>query len=273
MMNDNAQTIGAIQHLFAQNAVRVLSEDTSVVGLAVGGSWLTKEIDEFSDLDLILVTRKKVSDDISKMLGYARNLGDLLTGFTGNHVGELRLLICLYESPLLHVDIKFLTIDEFESRVETPEILLDTNNELSDDLTKSKAVFPYPDYQWMEDRFWVWIRYALLKIQRGEFVEALDFFGFLRSAVLGPLLHIKNNNLPRGVRKVETSLSESDLKDLLLTIPLYERNALLDSLRHAISLYKDLRSMLFPEQVVLQTRTEEKVMLLLNECIYPKDNL
>ncbi|MBF6629404.1 MAG: hypothetical protein ITG04_13040 [Proteiniphilum sp.] len=34
-----------------------------MIGLAVGGSWLTNGLDEFSDLDLILVTRKKISDD------------------------------------------------------------------------------------------------------------------------------------------------------------------------------------------------------------------
>jgi hypothetical protein len=31
----------------------------------------------------------------------------LLVGFTGEHVGEPRVLICLYGPPVLHVDLKF----------------------------------------------------------------------------------------------------------------------------------------------------------------------
>ena len=42
-----------------------------------------------------------------------------------------------------------------------------------------------------------------MKIGRGEYFEALDFIGYLRSTVLGPMLHLKSGNLPGGVRKVE----------------------------------------------------------------------
>jgi hypothetical protein len=95
-----------IQVEFANKVVEILKTDKSVIGLSVAGSWLTNELDEFSDLDLILVTKEKISDDKSKMLEYANHLGKLLSGFTGEHVGEPRVLICLYDNPLLHVDIK-----------------------------------------------------------------------------------------------------------------------------------------------------------------------
>ncbi|WP_286862331.1 MULTISPECIES: hypothetical protein [Sphingobacterium] len=74
----------------------------------------------------------------------------------------------------------------------------------------TKAQFPVPDFQWIEDRFWTWMHYGLTKIGRGEYMEALDFMAYLRMAVFGPLLHIKNNNLPRGVRKVETTLRQGE---------------------------------------------------------------
>src|SRR5690349_7926567 len=149
-----------IQQAFANNAAAILAPDKNVIGLAVAGSWLSHEIDEFSDLDLILVTKKRMSDDKNRMLGYAKRLGDFLSGFTGEHVGEPRLLICLYDNPLLHVDIKFLTLDEFHSRIETPILLLDKNGQLEDVIKNSQATYPYPDYQWIEDRFWIWIHYA-----------------------------------------------------------------------------------------------------------------
>jgi hypothetical protein len=248
-----------IQVEFANRAKSILEQDDNVIGLAVAGSWLN-EMDEFSDLDLVLVTKEKLSADKSLMLDYARRLGDFLSGFTGEHVGEPRVLICLYDKPLLHVDLKFLTLGEFHSRAETPALLFDKEGQLEKVIRNSEARFPYPDYQWIEDRFWTWIHYALLKIGRGEYLEAYDFFGFLRMVVFGPLLHIKNDNLPRGVRKVETELSSEDLDQLMQTIPDYDRHSLLDSLRTAVSLYRQLRTSLFDESIQLQNKTEQRVL-------------
>jgi hypothetical protein len=195
-----------IQTDFAYRVKHILEKDDRILGVAVGGSWIAQQIDEFSDLDLVLVTKDKIAPNKANMIAIAESLGDFLSGFTGEHVGEPRLLICLYDNPLLHVDLKFVTLDEFKVRVETPFILLDKNGLLQQAIQDSEAQFPYPDYQWIEDRFWTWVHYALLKIGRGEYLEALDFLGFLRMVVLGSLLHIKNGNLPRGVRKVEMEL-------------------------------------------------------------------
>lgn len=254
-----------IQKEFAERARKILEQSPLVIGLAVAGSWLTNEIDEFSDLDLIVVTQEKITNDKKGMIEVAKSLGDFLSGFTGEHVGEPRVLICLYDNPLLHVDIKFLTPDEFETRVETPMILLDKDGRLKTALSKSAAKFPHPDYQWIEDRFWTWIHYALLKIGRGELVEALDFFGFLRMVVFGPLLHIKNGNLPRGVRKVETQLPNADFKDLALTIPAYSKASLIDSLEASVKLYRKLRTSVFDKDVQMQSAAENSVMRYFEE--------
>lgn len=254
-----------IQFEFAEHVKKILSDDKSVIGLAVAGSWLSNEIDEFSDLDLIIVTKEKIGGNKTKMLAFAQNLGQLLSGFTGEHVGEPRVLICLYDKPLLHVDIKFLTLEEFHSRIETPIILLDTDGKLQEALDNSTAKFPYPDYQWIEDRFWIWIHYALLKIGRGEYFEAYDFLSFLRMVVHGPLLHIKNENLPRGVRKVETQIDKDDFTELKSTLPIYDKQSLLESLENAVSIYRKLRLLLFTDNIVLQNATEQRVMLYFEE--------
>ncbi len=246
------------QQEFANKAKKILQQDDNVIGVAVAGSWLTNEIDEFSDLDLIIVTHQRISDHKSKMLDYAKRLGNFLSGFTGEHVGEPRLLICLYDNPLLHVDLKFVTLEEFHLRIETPTILFDRNGLLEKAINDSQAEFPYPDYQWIEDRFWTWIHYALLKIGRGEYFEAYDFMGFLRMVVLGPLLHIKNGNLPRGVRKIESQIEREDLEKLKHTLPAYSKQSLLDSLRNAVALYRQLRVVLFDDTVILHKNTEKK---------------
>lgn len=247
-------------HHFAHHVTTLIQNDDSILGLAVAGSWLTNELDEFSDLDLVLVTREKVGGDKAKMIAYAKGFGNFLSGFTGEHVGEPRVLICLYDDPLLHVDIKFVTSEEFRQRVETPVILLDKTGQLNTILQETEPRFPYPDYQWIEDRFWTWVHYALLKIGRGEYMEAYDFFGFLRMVVFGPLLHIRNGQLPRGVRKVETLLPAADLEQLKATLPAYTAASLLNSLEQSVHLYRRLRTELFPASVALQPQTEQKVM-------------
>ncbi|HVZ97231.1 MAG TPA: aminoglycoside 6-adenylyltransferase [Chitinophagaceae bacterium] len=254
-----------IQKEFANKAVQILRDDENVTGLAAGGSWITNEIDEYSDLDLILVTHDKISPDKNKMVDYATRLGKLLSAFTGEHVGEPRLLICLYDDPLLHVDIKFLTLKEFEQRIETPVILLDKGDTLKSILRQTEAKFPYPDYQWIEDRFWVWIHYMLTKISRGEYFEAIESLSFLRQMVLGPLLHIKNGNLPRGVRRAEFLLQEKDVESIKNTIAFYSKDSILESLQQAVSLYRHLRNELFATNIVLHADAEQRVMKYFKE--------
>ena len=254
-----------IQQQFAQRVVEKIKDDRQIIGLAVGGSWLTSELDEYSDVDLVLVTKEKMTNDKEKMLAYARGFGNFLSGFTGEHVGEPRVLICLYENPLLHVDIKFVTLDEFNTRIETPVILHDTQGQLQNALLNSAAKFPYPEYQWIEDRFWIWIHYSVLKIGRGEYFEALDGLSFLRQVVLGPLYHIKNNLLPRGVRKIEMQLPPIDQDALKNTVADYDRTSLFNALENCIAIYEKLRSDLFDQRILLQKETELKVKQYLRD--------
>jgi hypothetical protein len=199
------------------------------------------------------------------MFEFAQLFGELLNGFTGEHVGEPRVLICLYDNPLLHVDIKFLTLDEFKNRIENPVVLLDRDNLLKETIEQTEPKFPYPDYQWIENRFWIWIHYALTKIGRGEHLEAFDFLSYLRMTVFGPLLHIQNGQLPRGVRKVETQLAKEDVEKIIETVPEYTRGSLLDSLEKSVMLYRELRANLYSTDIYLQLNTENKVMQYFQE--------
>ncbi len=231
-----------MQKEFAKHVVEVLKNDETIIGLAGAGSWLTNEIDGWSDLDLVVVTRDNLDADKTKMLAYAERFGNLISAFTGEHVGEKRLLICLYDDPLIHVDIKFVTLEEFQERIENPIILLDRAKKIQEVIDNTSPEFPQPDLQWIEDRFWTWIHYSLLKIGRGEYFEALDFMGFLRMVVFGPLLHLKNNNLPRGVRRVETALTTLDFESLESTLCSNNRESLLNAVENAVNLYRELRS-------------------------------
>ena len=232
--------------LFLNHIVDIIRHDPEAIGLAAGGSWASGELDEFSDLDLILVTTRSIAPDLDQMQAYAARLGTLLASFRGDHVGEPRLLIALYESPLLHVDIKFLTLPEFYERIENPDILWERDGLLTTVIQQSTAEYPAFDFQWAEDRFWIWMHYAALKIGRGEYFEALDFLSFIRSMVLGPMLHLKQGKLPRSVRQLETTAQPDDLVRLRQTVATPDRDALIDSLTETMQLYKDLRDTLAP---------------------------
>ncbi|HQQ97082.1 MAG TPA: aminoglycoside 6-adenylyltransferase [Cyclobacteriaceae bacterium] len=247
------------QRQFIDRVLQIVEADPNVIGLALAGSFITNEVDEFSDVDLILVTADKVADDVAKMTTYAKSFGELINSFTGEHVGEPRVLICLYDNPLLHIDIKFLTLEEFGNRVEDPVIVYDRNNALSSVIAATKAAWPMPDYQWIEDRFWTWIHYAALKLGRGENFEALDFLSFVRVTVTAPLLQIKNGRLPRGLRKVEFNFGKEDLHKLAGTVPAYTTSSIFEALDNTIKLYRELR-VLYPSTVQRRTLTEKKTM-------------
>jgi predicted nucleotidyltransferase len=254
-----------IQKAFIDTVVTKIKNDHEVIGLAVAGSFITQEIDEFSDVDLILVTRNKIAPDLNKMEAYAKTFGDYLNGFTGEHVGERRVLICLYDNPLLHVDIKFLTLDEFEQRVEDPVIVFDRDQALEKIIRSTKSAWPAVDYQWIEDRFWTWVHYTTLKLGRGEDFEALDTLSFIRTLVTAPLLQIKNGQLPRGARKVEFNFEASDLKKLIATVPAYSAKAIFEALENTVSLYQAVRQEVYPSSIQLKSKTEIRAVDYLAE--------
>ncbi|EPO4109819.1 fimbrial protein [Enterobacter cloacae] len=80
---------------------------------------------------------------MAQRIEFAGTLGHLLHAFTGEHVGEPRLLICLYGPELLHVDLKFVTLDMLTQRVEEPAVLFTRDHlALEQQLAKYSAQWP-----------------------------------------------------------------------------------------------------------------------------------
>jgi predicted nucleotidyltransferase len=241
---------------FINNSMQVFQDDLRIVGVAAGGSYITNNMDEFSDIDLVIAVEQEYSEQVmSERYEIAKKLGKLLSAFTGEHVGEPRLLICLYGPPLLHVDLKFISLNDIIHRVEDPVILWERNNLISKTLKLSEAKFPIPNLQWIEDRFWVWIHYAATKIGRSEVFETIEFISFIRQMVIGPLLLMKNGKLPRGVRKIEVDAPDS-LPLLIETIPNYEIHNCIKALQVIIELYLDLREYHATDDLIKHSETE-----------------
>ncbi|WP_199911644.1 hypothetical protein [Dongshaea marina] len=229
---------------FLQDSVRELRSDNRIVGVAGGGSFIRQQMDEFSDLDLVVAIEPQEFEQVmAERTLIASRLGKLVSSFTGEHVGEPRLLICLYDEPTLHVDLKFVSLTDAADRVETPVILWERESRLSEAFMASKACYPQPNLQWIEDRFWIWIHNAAMKIGRGELFEAIDFIGYLRSTVLGPLLHLEAGSQPCGLRKIERVATERPTQ-LQATLPDYSQQSCLQAVEAVIRLYLSLRNSL-----------------------------
>lgn len=253
---------------FLNAALVVLESDTRIVGVAAAGSYRTNTVDAYSDVDLVIAVEPQYYDDVlTQRQEIAARLGPpLLAAFTGEHVGEPRLLICLYGSPLLHVDLKFVSLSDIAHRVEDYVVLFERNGQVTAALATEKAVFPEPDLQWTEDRFWVWVHYGAAKIGRGEWFEAIGFLAFLREQVLGPLLLMRHGYLPRGVRRVENEAAP-DLPALLLTLADHDALSCADALLYAADLYSMLREHFATPTLVRRTEAEQASRQYLTDII------
>src|SRR2546425_11313654 len=221
---------------------------------------------EHSDLDLVVVSLPAVSKHVLREgPDLAQRLGPLLAAFPGDHVGEPRLLICLYGPPLLHVDLKFMSIEELVDRIEDPAILWDRDSALRSAMSRSKAEYPPPRFQWIEDRFWVWVHYIAVKINRGELFEAIDGLAFVRAKVLGSLALLQAGARPSGMRRVEQRAPER-VPALRSTLALHDTTSCRDALAATVALYAELREQLAPPALGCRSEAEHAVRSFLDHA-------
>ena len=230
--------------------VDVARADERIVGVTVGGSGATGAADAWSDLDTVIVCRDTdaaaaVQADCPRL---AAQLGPLVSAFTGEHVGEPRLLIALYAPPPVHVDLKVVHVADLAERVEDGVIAWERDGAVSAAYAASAAAWPPVDPQWIEDRFWVWVHYIATKIGRGELLEAVDALAMLRGLALGPLVALRDGRPAAGVRRLE-QLAPQDARRLAATIGDHTPAGALAALRAAVAAYRGLR-----EAVAVQRR-------------------
>jgi hypothetical protein len=202
----------ALHQAFVDRLRVAVADDPRIDALLAGGSLVHGGVDDQSDIDIVVV----VADDAHAGLMKAREAfaaaqGPLLSGFSGEHVGEPRLLICLYGPPLLHVDFKFVVAADLASMVERPLILWARNADaVIASMDRANIAWPNRDAEWFETRVWVWLHYGAAKVLRGELHEAIAMLGFFREAVLGPMLHRRAGRPQRGLRRIEAFCLDPD---------------------------------------------------------------
>jgi hypothetical protein len=221
--------------------VDVARADPRIVGVTVGGSGATATTDAWSDLDTVIVCRDAaVAAAVqAECRALAARLGPLVSAFTGEHVGEPRLLIALYAPPPLHVDLKVVAVDDLATRVEDGAIAWERDGAVSAAYAEAPAAWPAVDPQWIEDRYWTWVHYVATKIGRGELLEAVDALAMLRQLALGPLVALRDGRPAAGVRRLE-QLAPADAQALAATIGDHTPTGALAALRAAVEAYRRL---------------------------------
>ncbi|GAA1991705.1 hypothetical protein GCM10009754_83060 [Amycolatopsis minnesotensis] len=201
---------------FLDDVLPRIRQDPRVTDVALSGSIANGHPDLYSDVDLIVVVEDGAFDAVMReRLELIGSWTELVVGFTGEHVGEPRLIITLVGPPLLHVDFKFVRAADFAERAGEP---------------------PF-DLQWLEDRFWVWVHYGATKLGRGELFEAIGMLSHLRDAVLGPLAARHAGALPRGTRHLET-VAPDEARALRATLCGYDRADAGRAFLAAVDLYQ-----------------------------------
>jgi hypothetical protein len=231
---------GPLPDHHAESLSRILAAveaDARFDAILGAGSMIHGGFDEHSDLDLVLVVR---DDDYAEVLesrhAIAQVLGDLLAAFTGEYVGEPRLLICLYGPPLIHVDLKFVRLADLAAMIERPRILwARTPADVAGRIDTAAVAWPNKDPQWFEDRAWVWLHYCAARLLRGELFEAIGMLGFFRENVLGPMLRQAAGEPQRGVRRID---GEAEAVALRGTHPAYDGAEIARALGRSIELYQ-----------------------------------
>lgn len=227
---------------FIEKACQFFSTDTKFEALLAGGSLVHGGFDEHSDIDLVVIVREPHYQAVmAQRRQIAQSLGQLVAAFAGDHVGEPRLLICLFDAPLLHVDLKFVTMDDLDARIETPQILWARNQaSVSSRLEAARIEWPNNTPDWFEERAWIWLHYAISKAMRGELYEAIGMLGFFREQVLGPMFCRRSGLDQRGVRRLESHDVDASNR-LAATVAEHKAAAVRQAIHASIDLYLELR--------------------------------
>ena len=247
---------------FLDRSVPLLAADRRIAGIAAAGSYAENAMDEFSDVDLVLACEPKDAASLMRdRPALAARLGPLVAAFTGEHVAEPRLLICLYGPPALHVDMKVVPLAELETRVDDPVVLWERSGQMTAAYATTAAAFPDADPQWIEDRFWGLGALRRAQDRQGGMAGGVRL-PFLSSRACPRPLGLRRAGLPpTGVRRVERHPELAEL--LAATVAGLERRELLRALRNAVDAYRELR----PAFVRCQREAEAVALTFVDQVV------
>ena len=91
-------TLPTAHQQLLSDIIRVLSADKRIDAIGASGSFASNNMDQYSDLDLVIAIEPAFVDAMmAERFELVNAVPGYIQGFTGEHVGEPRLIIALYE--------------------------------------------------------------------------------------------------------------------------------------------------------------------------------
>ena len=235
-----------------EGALACFRSDERVVGLILGGSLARGGMDFYSDIDLYIVVRDEAFDTVFAERDVAAEAtGAPLFRFAVDPVpGGSQDYIVTYEGPV-KVDFMYLKESDLKpaSKWTGCPVLKDATGSLAAVVARSAEAAPLPpsreELEDLNQRFWTWCWYVFGKIMRGELWEAADGIHSIRSLALVPLLDWMAERRHEGYRRLENKVDRETASRLRATVAPPQAEALYAALQAEISLFCDLRAIVF----------------------------
>jgi hypothetical protein len=270
--------MGIEVHLnLVKKAESLIRTDNRFIGMALGGSWINKQLDEFSDLDIYLIMSDHAVLSIDEKKEILCQYGELLCFYNNANDDNVTVSLFKIEEQLLHVDCKWIYLSGLRKRVENPDIIFEKDGLLS----KYMRDFPnegyeQPNLELSEMRFWTWMHYIFSKIGRGEIIEACSYLCEVRIYCLGPMILYKNKMTARRLRHAE-QLPTEELLELKTTFPAECRaESCFNAAMNTIALYSKTRDALasadFKTNFCAEKACLEYAAIIKAICCYRKEN-
>ncbi|MCP3099685.1 hypothetical protein LZ198_12485 [Myxococcus sp. K15C18031901] len=184
-----------IRARFLDGAVRAWSTDARLLGVARADGHRPTYIDGTRELVLVLVCRDEaLAGVLAERLDLAKAAGPLLQAFSE----DSRRLTCLYDRPLIHVELDFATLTELGHLEGKTSVVWEHSGALTARLERPMSgPDDAPPPHWFEGRFWVWVHQAACMAQQRRVFDCITLLGTLREQVLVPMLRAVVRAPPR----------------------------------------------------------------------------
>ncbi len=218
----------------------ILSND---IILSAKGSLAAGQLDEFSDLDFLIIVHNPAQ--VASVNDWARQTvhgaGKPIASFPATHIGLDNLLVSFLEvdGNIVKVDVEVVPLSEpYPDYLGT--VLHDPTHKAEQFMHKGLLAPTRPDFNDIGQKFCGWIWYTYTKIARGELLEAVDALGGMRRLALLPVLQFVLELPYEGHRRLEERLPAETLKQLHSTYPArIERQEIYHSLNTLIDIFRD----------------------------------
>jgi predicted nucleotidyltransferase len=228
--------------------------DLRVLGLLLGGSFAAGTPDVYSDIDLYIIVRDDLFDQVlGEKTGAAAAGGRVLTAFVPDHLGPGgdEMYIAVYDGPV-KLDLNYERRSSVKPawKLSARAVLMDRDGSLAETVAASRGLTaPPPSVDALEalhDKFWTWCWYVFGKIARGEVWEARGGLEDIRRLALLPLLLWDANKPAEGYRRLESRLKRDVRDRLTATVAGLDAAPLYRALQAAMDVFEELHARLYP---------------------------